>query len=152
MAIEAEDKSWMDGHYKAENDREWAKREAQWNAEAAARAALMEDVTATRLAQMDDRKRVSAIEAERDAVQVAAWRADQAAAEARARATADARRQQVALQAEYTRAQLAEREEGRRAAKQAEFLEWRLQEKAEREYQAKVEAMLRVRGATARPQ
>ena len=44
MAIQAEDKGWMDKFYAEEADKEWKKREATWNAEAEARRRLMHEV------------------------------------------------------------------------------------------------------------
>jgi len=44
MAIQAEDKGWMDRFYADESDKAWGKRQATWDALAAARKGLMADV------------------------------------------------------------------------------------------------------------
>ena len=98
--------------------------------------------------QMEDRKLQAGYDMERDATQLEVWRREQAAAEAREVARQEARKRQMQEQAEHTRQQLAERAKMREMEKQAEYLEWKLQEKAEREYAAKVEALLRVRAWT----
>jgi hypothetical protein len=145
MRKQAETTDWVDRHYAEEADKEWDKREAVWNADAEARRSLMSDVAATRLAQMEDKLRGKALEREREAAEAAAERAARDAAEARDRAKGDERRRLVAQQAEYTRSQLAERARAAEAEKQAEYLSWRLQQKEEREYAARVQALLKVR-------
>ena len=150
MAIQAEDKGWMDAYYAAEADKEWEKRETTWAAEADARRGLMAEVAATRRLQMADRARVAEADAVRDAAQVEAWKAGRAAGDAREAATVAARRAAAAAHAEATRAALAEREAARAAEKQAAYLEWRLQQRTEREYAARVEALLRDDPAVAR--
>ena len=54
----------------------------------------------------------------------------------------EARRQAAVLQAGYTQQQLRDNERAREAARQAEYLEAKLAAKTEREYQAKVAALL----------
>ena len=83
MGLAAEETAWMDRHFAEEHEREWARRQAKWDAEAAARRALQADVTAVRGHQVQDRARARAEEEARDAAQVAAWREQQAAAAAR---------------------------------------------------------------------
>lgn len=144
MAIQSEDASWMDKFYTAEADKEWAKRQAKWDAEAAARAALNAEVAATREMQLKERDRHKSLEAASDARQMQAWHEARAAAEAKERAAAERRQQQLDLQRGYTEQQMAERARAREAERQAAYLEWRLQQKQEKEYQSKVDALLRV--------
>lgn len=47
MAIQAEDKGWMDKYYTEEANKAWEKREVTWRAEADARSALMGEVAGT---------------------------------------------------------------------------------------------------------
>jgi colicin import membrane protein len=144
-AIQAEDKGWMDKYYKEEADKAWEKREITWRAEAEARRRLMAEVAVTRVLQMEDKKAQAAMEGERDAVQLDIWRREQEAAEARERDRLEARRRMGETHAEQTRQQLSDRARQRALEKQAEFLEWKMQEKTEKEYAARVQALLRVR-------
>lgn len=145
MGLAAEETAWMDRHFAEEHEREWVRRQAKWDAEAAARRALQADVATVRAHQVQDRARARTEEEARDAAQVAAWREQQAAAAAREAAAQAERRRAIELQKSYTAAQLAENEAARAAAAQATYLEARLAEKVERDYQARVEALLKVR-------
>jgi len=98
---------------------------------------------ATRMKQMEDRALTAAVERERDAAQVAVWRAEQEAAAARERERVEARRRAAETSAAGLRAQMAERAAADAAAKQAAYLEWKAAQKAEREYAARVDTMLR---------
>ena len=145
MALQAEDASWADKHYAEEAEKEWARREAGWAGEAAARAALAAEVDATRKLQLVDRAARSAVDAKLDSAQVAAWRLSHAAAEEAERAAAEARKAALYQQAQATAAQLEERQQGRVRAKQAEYIEFKTQQKTERDYQGRVDALLKVR-------
>jgi hypothetical protein len=142
LHLAAEETSWMDKHFAAEHENEWARRQAKWDAEAAAREALMRDVSAVRAHQVEDRIRAKEEERVRDAAQVAIWREQQAAASERDAAVQAERRRKLALQQSYTVQQLAENEAARAAAAQATYLEARMAEKVERDYQARVDALL----------
>ena len=144
MGLQAEETAWMDRHFAEEQEREWARRQAKWDAEAAARRALQADVATVRGHQVQDRIRARAEEEARDAAQVAVWREQQAAAAAREAAAAAERRRAAELQKSYTAKQLAENEAARAAAAQAAYLESRLADKVERDYHARVEALLKV--------
>jgi hypothetical protein len=145
MAVQAEDRGWVDKFYQEESEKEWTKRQQKWDAEAAARKALLDEVSTGRLAQMQDRSRQGDIERARDAAQLEAWARDRADADAKEAERAAARRQQLSLQAGYTRQQLEENARARDAAKQEEYLEWRLAQKFERDYESRVQALLAVR-------
>lgn len=143
MQRAAAETGWMDKFYAEEQEKVWAKRQATWDAEAGARKSLMAEVAAARLEQIEERAATKVIEKERDAVQAAASRAAHEAAEARERAKVEERRRLIEAQAEVTRAQLEERRRRAEAEKQAEYLTWRLQQKEEREYAARVAAALK---------
>lgn len=150
MAVQAEDKGWVDKYYAHEADKEWEKRETTWRAEADARRGLMADVAATRVLQMEDRARVAAADAARDAAQVEAWKRARAAGDAREAAVVEARKAAAATHADALKVQLADREAARAAERQAAYLEWRLQQRVEKDYAARVEALLRDESPVAR--
>lgn len=104
----------------------------------------MQEVSSTRTLQMQDRVRQADIERSRDEAQVAAWRATQAEADRREAEKQAARRAALQLQAGYTKQQLEENERARAVAKQEEYLEWRLAQKFEKQYETRVQALLRV--------
>lgn len=142
MAIAAEETGWMDSFYAEEAEKAWARRQATWDAEAAARAGLMKEVTGVRIAQMEDRAVQAAAEKARDEEQVRIWRADLEAAEAAARARMAERERVKAEHAAALKRQTDLRAAAAAKAKQTEYLEHRLQQREEKEYAAKVEALL----------
>lgn len=118
MAVEAEDKGWMDKHYAEEEEKVWRKRELAWAAEAEARRRLMAEVAATRVMQMEDRKRVGDADAIREAEQLEVWRREQAATAERDRAAEEDRRRKMREMAEMTRVDVTARAAAREAEKQ----------------------------------
>ncbi len=114
----------MDKFYAEEAEKEYAKRQAKWDAEARARAALMDEVSATRTAQMADRGRQAEIERQRDEAQLEAWRAAQAVADAKTAEKLAQQKDRSRMQAVYNRQQLEENALARERAKQEEYLEW----------------------------
>lgn len=142
MSIQAEDNGWMDKFYHEESEKEWNKRQAKWDAEAAARKALMGEVAAARISQMNDRGIQAQYERERDEQQMENFRKQQAEADAKEAAKQAKRKEQLALQANYSRQQLEENHKARDRAKQEEYLEWKLAQKFERQYEARVQALL----------
>jgi hypothetical protein len=144
LHLAAEETSWMDKHFASEQEKEWERRQAKWDAEASARNALLRDVATVRKHQVEDRARSKEEERARDAAQVSVWREQQAVANEREAAAQAERQRKLALQQSYTARQLAENEAARAAAIQATYLEARLAEKVERDYQSRVDALLRV--------
>lgn len=143
LHLAAEETSWMDKHFASEQEKEWERRQAKWDAEASARNALLRDVATVRKHQVEDRARSKEEERARDAAQVSVWREQQAVANEREAAAQAERQRKLALQQSYTARQLAENEAARAAAIQATYLEARLAEKVERDYQSRVDALLR---------
>jgi len=108
MAIQEEDLGWKDQYYHEESEKEWTKRQTKWDAEAAARKALMDEVAAGRIAQMSDRGIQAQYERERDEQQLEFFRKTQAIADAKEAEKQAKRKEQLALQAMYSRQQLEE--------------------------------------------
>lgn len=146
MSLQAEDKGWLEKFYAEEGEKEWAKRQAKWDAEAQARRGLMEDVARTRLQQMEDKKMRAAMEGKDDAAQMQYFAQIQAKADEEERQRQAKRQQQQHLAAELARKQMEENERARAANKQQEYLEWRAQQRFEREYQARVDRLLQEGG------
>ena len=145
-----QDKSWLDGHYAAENEAQWAKREAKWGAEAAARARLTEETAAAQRAQVAERASGDSLSSRHDAQMIAAWRAGNVAAEEREAAKQRAKREQALRDAELVKAQMEANAERRAAEKQREYLDYRAAQKFEAEYDAKVQTLLHAQGAGTR--
>lgn len=146
MSLQAEDKGWLERFYAEEGEKEWSKRQAKWDAEAQARKGLMDDVARTRLQQMEDKKMRAAMEGKDDAAQLQYFAQLQARADEEERQRQAKRQQQQLLAFEMARRQMEENERARAANKQQEYLEWRSQQKFEREYQARVDRLLQEGG------
>lgn len=139
---QAEDQSWMDRFYQEEFDKEWAKRQEQWDREAAARKALLDEVTQGRLNQMADRARQGDAERTRDAAQMESFARGRAEAEAKERAKQEKRELGLRNQAMFNKTQLEDNGARREREKQEAFLEWRLQQKFERDYEQRVSNLI----------
>ena len=142
MGVAAEDQSWMDRFYQEEFDKEWAKRQSQWDREAAARKALLDEVTQGRLAQMADKGRQGEAERRRDEAQMAAFARGRAEDERKAAEKEAKRREGLRNQAVFNRQELEANASRLEAEKQAAYLEWRLQKKFDAEYEAKMQRLL----------
>ncbi len=129
--------------YAAASEAEWAKRQAGWDADAAARRALSEEVARGRLEQMAEHARARAAEGSWEGGQVATLRAAQAEADARDRAAAEARRDAARAAAAAVREQMEGNAARRAAAEQEEYLSHRLTQKARADYDARVQTLLR---------
>jgi Trichohyalin-plectin-homology domain len=143
MQKQAEQTGWMDKFYAEEQEKEWAKRQKLWDADAEARKSLMREVAETRLQQMQEKQSNKSLLKEHDKEQIAIWKAQQDAADAKERARQEERKALAARAAEYTRQQLEDKRRRDEAEKQAEYLSWRLQQKEEKEYAARVQALLK---------
>lgn len=145
-----QDKSWLDGHYAAESEAQWAKRQSKWDAEAAARQRLNEETAAAQRAQLAERASGDSLSSRHDAQMIAAWRAGNVAAEEKEAAKQRAKREQALRDAELVKAQMEANAEKRAAEKQREYLDYRAAQKFEQEYDAKVQALLHAQGAGSR--
>lgn len=143
MSIAAEDNGWMDKFYQEEFDKEWAKRQQQWDREAAARKALLDEVTQGRLAQIEDKKHTGGAERARDDAMLAYFAKVDAEAEAKEAEKQAKRKQGLRNQGMYNRVELEANKASLEKEKQEAYLEWRLAQKFEREYEAKVQKILK---------
>ncbi len=142
MAVEAEAGDKFDQFFAAYQEKEWAKREAVWAAQAEAKRLLDEEVARTRerqRAELADRRAAEAAEDER-------MRQATAERDRRLAIDDDNRRRAIRERAEQQRrdnaAQIARREAMRAREAQLEYLEGKLQEREEERYQRRVEKLL----------
>ena len=77
-----EDKHALDGYYAAESDKEWGKRQAKWDQEAAARKRLTDETAAYQAVQVAERS-AGARNSKYDDMMLAKWKEDNAKAEAK---------------------------------------------------------------------
>ena len=103
LGSKREEGSWRDGVYAEEAEKQWARRQATWDAEAAARRALEVETQRVQLAQMEERQRDKARGAGQDEAMVAGWRKTMEAADAKEAMRARARQEAIRREAEVVR-------------------------------------------------
>lgn len=141
MAVEKEEQSGLDKLYADEQEKEWRKREAQWNAEADARERLMRDVDASRKANIAMKEAEAAKAKEDD--KVIAERIEREIVEEAEREAAEKAARRAKDQAHQVDIfnQMRMKEEAEVLERQKTFLEGKLMTRAEEEYQASLAAM-----------
>ncbi len=97
-----EDKAGIDGYYAAESEKEWNKRQAKWDAEAAARKRLTDETAAYQVTQVAERAQGGQSQ-KYDEMMIAKWREDNAKAEMKAGEAVRAKREADRAAAEMVR-------------------------------------------------
>ncbi len=143
VSIQGEDKSWLDKHYKAEADAQWAKRQAVWDAEARARAALTAEAAAVQQLQMAERARARAHAQHEDDGAFEKFERERLAEEGKEAMRARARAEAVRREAEALKRQMEANAAAKAAARQEEFLAFKAAQAFEKSYDEKVRAILR---------
>jgi len=141
MAVEKEEQGELDKLYAEEQEREWRKREMQWEAEAAARERLMKDVDASRrehIAKVEEDARRAR---EEDKVRASRTKEEIAAEDARLAAEAARVKAKNLQHQKELFNQMRLREEAAAKEAQATYLEGRLMARAEEGYQKQLAAM-----------
>jgi hypothetical protein len=103
MGRQGDEKSALDAAYSEEMERQWAKRQAQWDAEAAARRQLTLEAAEGQREQMAERERMRGVGGMDDA-QLAKWRQDMADADAKENMRLRARQEAMRREAEFVSA------------------------------------------------
>lgn len=142
MAVEAEAGDRFDSYFAAYQEKEWAKREAQWAAQREARRRLDEEVAATRSRQRAEKAEQKSWEAAEDErVEAAIAERDALLAEEEDRRRR-ALKEGVQAQKTVLEEQMRRRSAMRAREAQLAYLETKMQDREEARYQAKVEKLL----------
>lgn len=138
METEAEDLSYLDKMRKDMEDAVWAKRDAQHNAEEAARQELLRQVLISREQQIDN-KRTNAVKARQDdsAYMEQLKRESEEALQRELREQEERRNELKRTQSNQLR-QLEERRQAEEQKQQADFLELKRMQLAEKKYKERV--------------
>lgn len=142
-AVEQAEATELDRMYLEEQEKMWKKRQDQWDREEAARQRLMAEVDRSRKQQMA--LKAALAEAERASDEATALRLQRQIAESAEAdlATMRAQRNKALEHQEDLRRQMAARQRAEARSKQEDFLEFKLMQRAEEQYKARLARMKR---------
>lgn len=141
MIKEVEDNTMLERLLKEESDKEWAKREARWNAESRARENLMKEVDRSRKMQLEAKARRKADAFAEDMAWAEKAKRDLALSDAAEKKKVNDRHNTRMRDQQFLLDQIEQRKQARRDVLEREMHELKLEREAEAAYQKKFDAL-----------
>ena len=141
MIKEAENDDALEKLRREDVEREWAKKQAVWDREAAARQALQEEVLATREVQISEKQALKKLEREMDINYIKSQEGRWAAEADQEKAKQDARRASRMKSQDLLLKQIRDNEDARARERQQEYFQMRLMKQQEQIFDQQLNSM-----------
>lgn len=141
MIKEAENDDALEKLRREDVEREWAKKQAVWDREAAARQALQEEVLATREVQISEKQALKKLEREMDINYIKSQEGRWAAEADQEKAKQDARRASRMKAQDLLLKQIRDNEDARARERQQEYFQMRLMKQQEQIFDQQLNSM-----------